>query len=141
MLIKLIAALSAVALLFPMLFFTFASPPLLILKHDTPQDGRFVRGLFHHYYTVVAFAASVGTLVQLAIGHFGVAAGMAGVAALAFSLHRWVIPRMDALRERINSGDTTAITQFRQLHIAGMLLNVVQLALVAWGVIALFTQL
>ena len=141
MLVKLIAALSAVALLFPMLFFTFASPPLLILRHDTPQDGRFVRGLFHHYYNVVAFAASVGALAQLVIGRFGLAAGMAGVAALAFWLHRWVIPRMDALRERINSGDTAAISQFRRLHVAGMLLNVVQLAVVATGVIKLFTTL
>ena len=141
MLPKLIAALSAVALLFPMLFFTFASPPLLILKHDTPQDARFIRGLFHHYYTVIAVAAGISALAQLAIGHFGVAVAMAGVAALAFSLYRWVIPRMDALREPINSGDATAIAQFRRLHIMGMLINVVQVAVVAWGLIKLFTTL
>lgn len=139
MLPKLIAALSAVALLFPMLFFTFASPPLLILKHDTPQDARFVRGLFHHYYNVVTIAASAGALAQIVIGHLGPAVAMAGVAALAFSLYRWLIPRMDALREPINSGDATAIAQFRRLHIMGMLINVVQVAVVAWGLITLFT--
>lgn len=139
MLPKLIAALSAVALLFPMLFFTFASPPLLILKHDTPQDARFVRGLFHHYYTVVTIAASAGALAQIAMGHFGPAVAMAGVAALAFSLYRWLIPRMDALREPINRGDAAAIAQFRRLHIMGMLINVVQVAVVAWGLIKLFT--
>lgn len=139
MLPKLISALSAVALLFPMLFFTFASPPLLVLKHDTPQDGRFIRGLFHHYYTVITIAASIGAVAQIAIGHIGVSAAMAGVAALAFSLHRWVIPRMDALRDRINSGDASAIAQFRRLHLTGMLFNVVQVAVVAWGVVKLFT--
>jgi hypothetical protein len=61
------------------------------------------------------------------------ALGMACIAALAFSLRRWlIIPRMDALRGAALVTDT-AILQFRRLHIAGMVLNVVQLAAVAWA--------
>lgn len=133
MLSKAVVLLSLVALIFPMVFFTFASPPLLILKHDTPQDARFVRGLFNHYYTVVVIAASVGALGQMAVGRIAVGLAMGGVAAFVFAVRRWVVPRMDALRERIAGGDAAAIPSFRRLHIAGILLNLVQVGVVAWG--------
>lgn len=133
MLSKAIVLLSLVALIFPMVFFTFASPPLLILKHDTPQDARFVRGLFNYYYTVVMIAASAGALGQAAVGRITVSLAMGGVAAFVFAVRRWVVPRMDALRERITGGDTSAIPGFRRLHMAGILLNLVQLGVVAWG--------
>lgn len=133
MLSKAVVLLSLVALIFPMVFFTFASPPLLILKHDTPQDARFVRGLFNHYYSVVMIAASIGALGQMAVGRIVVGLAMGGVAAFVFAVRRWVVPRMDALRERIAGGDATAIPSFRRLHIAGILLNLVQVGVVAWG--------
>lgn len=81
MLSKAVVLLSLVALIFPMVFFTFASPPLLILKHDTPQDARFVQGLFN-YYSVVVVAASAGALGQLAVGLAMATWGMAKLAAL-----------------------------------------------------------
>ncbi len=133
MLSKAIVLLSLVALIFPMVFFTFASPPLLILKHDTPQDARFVRGLFNHYYRVVVIAACLGAAGQVAVGRIAAGLAMVGVAAFVFTVRRWVVPRMDALRERIAGGDTAAIPSFRRLHIAGILLNLVQVGVVAWG--------
>ncbi|MGQ3003391.1 MAG: hypothetical protein ACT6UH_06700 [Hydrogenophaga sp.] len=133
MLSKAVVLLSLVALIFPMVFFTFASPPLLILKHDTPQDARFVRGLFNYYYSVVVVAASLGGLGQLAVGRVAVGLAMGGVAAFVFAVRRWVVPRMDALRERIAGGDASAIPSFRRLHMAGILLNLVQVGVVAWG--------
>lgn len=133
MLSKAVVLLSLVALILPMVFFTFASPPLLILKHDTPQDARFVRGLFNCYYSVVMIAASVGAVGQMAVGRIAVGLAMGGVAAFVFAVRRWVVPRMDALRERIAGGDATAIPSFRRLHIAGILLNLVQVGVVAWG--------
>ena len=133
MLSKAIVLLSLVALIFPMVFFTFASPPLLILKHDTPQDARFVRGLFNYYYTVVVIAASVGAVGQMAVGRVAAGLAMGGVAAFVFAVRRWVVPRMDALRERIAGGDASAIPSFRRLHITGILLNLVQVGVVAWG--------
>lgn len=139
MLSKAIVLLSLVALIFPMVFFTFASPPLLILKHDTPQDARFVRGLFHHYYTVVVIAASAGALGQMAVGRTVVGLAMGGVAAFVFAVRRWVVPRMDALQKRIADGDASAIPGFRRLHLAGILLNLVQVGVVAWGMAKLAT--
>ena len=137
MLSKAVVLLSLVALIFPMVFFTFASPPLLILKHDTPQDARFVRGLFNYYYSVVVVAASLGALGQLAVGRVAVGLAMGGVAAFVFAVRRWVVPRMDALRERIAGGDASAIPSFRRLHMAGILLNLVQVGVVAWGMATL----
>ena len=49
--IPLIAALFfTVTLLVTTAYFILGSIPLLILKHDTPRDARFVRGFFNTCY-------------------------------------------------------------------------------------------
>jgi hypothetical protein len=57
-----VALISTVALLVWMGFFMMGSLPLLILKHDTPLDSRFIRGLFNVYYLAVMATAGVGAL-------------------------------------------------------------------------------
>lgn len=47
------ALIATVLLLVWMGFFMMGSLPLLILKHDTPLDSRFIRGLFNVYYLAV----------------------------------------------------------------------------------------
>ncbi|MDM0068471.1 hypothetical protein [Variovorax sp. J31P207] len=44
------ALIPTVLLLVWMGFFMMGSLPLLVLKHDTPLDSRFIRGLFNVYY-------------------------------------------------------------------------------------------
>ena len=51
---------ATVALLVWMGFFMMGSLPLMILKHDTPMDARFVRGLFNLYYWAVIVTATAG---------------------------------------------------------------------------------
>ena len=100
---------------------------------DTLLDSRFIRGLFNVYYLAVVPTASAAAFSYAWTGRPLFALGMAYIAALAFSLRRWlIIPRMDALRGAPPATDT-AILQFRRLHIAGMVLNVVQLGAVAWA--------
>ncbi len=53
-----------VLLLVSMGFFMLGSLPLMILKHDTPLDARFIRGLFDVYYKAVMAAAAAGTLAH-----------------------------------------------------------------------------
>ena len=129
-----VALLSTVALLISMGFFMLGSLPLLVLKHDTPLDAHFIRGLFNVYYLAVMVA---GTATALSYGWAGkpaFALGAACVAALALALRRWiVIPRMDFLRSTMQASGHAAIAQFRLLHITGMLLNVAQLGCVAWA--------
>ena len=127
------ALIPTVLLLVWMGFFMMGSLPLLVLKHDTPLDARFIRGLFNVYYLAVMLTASAAALGYAWTGKAAFALGMACIATLAFALRRWlVIPRMDVLRDRIPASDS-AIVRFRRLHIAGMMLNVAELATVAWA--------
>ncbi|MDM0056545.1 hypothetical protein [Variovorax fucosicus] len=128
-----IALITTVILLVWMGFFMMGSLPLLVLKHDTPLDSRFIRGLFNVYYVAVMLTASAAALSYAWCGKPAFSLGMAFIAALAFALRRWIIiPRMDTLRHTIPAIDTS-IFRFRQLHIAGMMLNMVQLGTVAWA--------
>jgi len=133
-----IAALFAtVGLLVTMGYFMLGSLPLLVLKHDTPLDARFIRAMFHHYYRAV-LVTSVGACLAYAFaGRTGFAAGMGSVAALAWLSRRLMLPSMDALRQRIEDGDAAAIPVFRRRHVQGMLANALQLAVVAVSLTAL----
>ena len=136
---KVFPLLSIVVLLFPMVVFMLASPPLLILKHDTPVDGRFIRGLFNVYYIIVITIATAGTAGWALMGRGVVAFAMGGLVVFVFGLRRWMISNMDKLRCAMTRGDFMAVPRFRRLHIAGMILNVVQLGTVAWGMTRLAT--
>ncbi|WP_431111030.1 hypothetical protein [Variovorax paradoxus] len=127
------ALIATVLLLVWMGFFMMGSLPLLVLKHDTPLDGRFIRGLFNVYYVAVMLTASAAAISYFWSGKPVFAFGMALIAVLAFALRGWIIiPRMDVLRRSIPEAETS-IFRFRRLHVAGMLLNVVQLGTVAWA--------
>jgi len=127
------ALIPTVLLLVWMGFFMMGSLPLLVLKHDTPLDSRFIRGLFNVYYLAVMLTAGAAALGFAWTARPAFALGMACIATLAFALRRWlVIPRMDLLRDMIPESGS-AIFRFRRLHIAGMMLNVAELATVAWA--------
>lgn len=131
--------LATVVLLFPMSLFMLASPPLLILKHDTPSDARFIRGLFNIYYMSAMVIAAIGAAGCLIVGKIGVALAMGGLVVAMLGIRRWVIANMDMLRDAIARGESEAIPRFRRLHLAGMVLNVLQLGIVAWGLTRLAT--
>jgi len=136
---KVFPLLSIAVLLFPMGFFMLASPPLLILKHDTPTDGRFIRGLFNIYYLAVMTIAALGAAGCVLAGQGTEALAMGGLVAFVFAVRRWMLSNMDRLRDAIARGESGAVPQFRRLHIAGMALNVIQFATVAWGMTRLAT--
>jgi hypothetical protein len=124
---------STVALLCTMGFFMMGSLPLMILKHDTPLDARFIRGLFALYYAALTVIGSVAAASYALTGRPGFAAGMAGVAVLAVLLRRLIVGRMDALRATMTADDAPGIAGFRRLHVRGMLINVAQLGAVVWA--------
>ena len=126
-----------VALLVTTAYFIMGSIPLLILKHDTPLDARFVRGFFNIYY-VAAFTTATATAISYAIaGRAGLAAGAAALALIAIVLRKKVIPKMDALGEQIQSNYMDAIPGFRRTHITAILINIAQLAAIVWSLVAL----
>ena len=122
-----------VALLVTTAYFLLGSVPLLILKHDTPMDSRFVRAFFNNYYLAVMFIASAAAVGYAFAGRLVFAAGAAALALLATILRWKVIPEMDALRAKIQVGATEAIPGFRRTHLVAILINVAQLVLILWS--------
>jgi hypothetical protein len=119
---------STVLLLVWMGFFMMGSLPLLILKHDTPVDARFIRGLFKLYYVAIMATGAVGALSSALAGRPVIALALGCVAGLGFAGRHWLISRMDVVRSTMTADDSPAIRRFRRLHIAGMLVNVMLLA-------------
>ena len=133
MLAKAFPLLATVVLLFWMGFFTLASPPLLVLKHDTPKDANFIRNLFNTYYVVLMTMATIGAAICVYLEKTEVAYAMGGLVIFVFAVRLLFISRMDRLRGVGLVGDSGAVRKFRSLHMAGIALNVVQLGTVAWG--------
>ena len=133
MLAKAFPLLATVVLMFWMGFFTLASPPLLVLKHDTPKDANFIRDLFNIYYVMLMTLATIGAAIRIYLEKTEVAYAMFGLVAFVFAVRLLFISRMDRLRGVGLVGDSGAVRQFRHLHIAGIALNAVQLGTVAWG--------
>ena len=118
-------------------YFLMGSVPLMILKHDTPLDARFVRGFFNTYYVAATYAAAATSLSYAVAGRFVFAAGAAGLAVVTIFLRRTVMQRMDSLRAELHANAASAIAAFRRTHLAAILANLAQLALIVWSLIAL----
>lgn len=122
-------------------YFIMGSLPLLILKHDTPKDARFVRGFFDTYYLTAIFPAGATAVSYAFAGRVLFAVGAAALALLAIVLRRTVIPKMASLGGQIEASETSAIRGFRRVHATAILINLAQLALIAWSLIALSIQM
>ena len=125
-----------VALLVTTAYFLMGSVPLLVLKHDTPRDSRFVRSFFNTYYLAAMFTAAATAVSYAIAGRPAFATGAAGLAVLAAALRRRVIAEMDALQTQIQAGNTNAIPGFRRTHITAILINLAQLVVIVWSLTA-----
>ena len=125
-----------VALLVTIMYFLLGGLPLLVLEHDTPLDGRFVRGFFNTYYLAAMFTAGAAAVSYAVAGRFGFAAGATLLCVLSVLMRRTLVPEMDRLRTRIQQGDADAIARFRRLHLFALFANLTQLALIVWTLIA-----
>src|SRR5450432_2501933 len=99
-----------VALLAITTYFLMGSVPLLILKHDTPMDSRFVRGFFNTYYLAAIVTAGATAVSYALAGRPVFAAGAGALALLATVLRRIVIPKMDSLRAQMQFDETGAVS-------------------------------
>ncbi len=122
-----------VLLLFWMGFFTLGSLPLMVLKHDTLLDARFIRGLFDVYYKAVMVVSTFGAVAYALASHALSSAAMCVIFLVAFASRNTVLPRMDLLRTRPDPMDAPDIRRFRRLHVAGMMLNFTQLIGICFG--------
>lgn len=122
-------------------YFLLGSVPLLILKHDTSLDAGFVRGFVNTYYLAAMCAASLTATSYAFADKWVFAAGAAGLALLATILRRTLLPKMDSLQAQIQVCDANSIREFRRLHVAVILINLAQLALIVWTLIVLSMQM
>jgi hypothetical protein len=118
-------------------YFILGSIPLLVLKHDTPMDARFVRGFFEIYYKAAVFSAAATAISYGIAGRAVLAAGAAVLSVLAVVLRRKIIPKMDALGTAIQANPMDAIPGFRKTHLTAIVINIVQLVLIVWGLTTL----
>lgn len=120
-----------VILIFPMAYFLLSSPAFLLVTLDQPVVGQLLRGQIHAYFVMMAIAGSVATAIFALTAHPGLAASAGLLAVFAVLARRWFLTRIDGRRADREAGDSAAIREFRRLHVAGMLLNAVQISLVA----------
>ena len=132
MLPKSIALLGTVGLLASQGFFLLGTLPLLILKHDTPTDSWFIRGVFNTCYLVVIGIASLVAVCFAVVNQWLFCAGVAAFALTVFAIRLGILAKMDRVRDRLAEHNPVAAKQFRRIHIAGMLLNASLLATVTW---------
>ena len=122
-------------------YFLLGSVPLLTLQHDTPLDARFIRSFFNIYYLAATFTAGATAVSYVLAGWLLFAAGAAMLALLALILRQQVIPKMDALREQIQTRGTDAIPGFRRIHATAILINLAQLVFIVWSLISVSIQM
>lgn len=122
-----------VALLVTTAYFLMGGLPLLILKHDTPLDSRFVRGFFNVYF-LAAMATVAGTAVSYGfLGRPAFAAGALALGLVAAVLRKYTLPTLDRLRIQIAAADAQAVAQFQKFHGMLLLSNLLQLVLLVWS--------
>lgn len=121
-------------------YFLMGSVPLLILRHDVPMDAQFVRAFFATYFRIAGVAAVLTALSFLWAHRPVLAACAGGLAVLTVTLRRLFIPRMDALRPRLQAGEALAIPRFRRLHLLAILATLAQLVATVWTLVAVSIQ-
>ena len=126
-----------VALLVTTTYFILGGLPLLVLDHSTPLDGRFIRRFFEVYCTSAQVAA-VGASVSYAFsGYFGFTLGTAAIALVVTGFRRTILPGMEKFAARIAHNEARAVRSFRLTHSAALMINLMQLVVLAWGVLQL----
>lgn len=124
-----------VVLLVVTAYFLLGGLPLLVLAHDTPMDGRFIRRFFEVYYSA-ALVAAIGATASYALwGRLWFAMGAAGIGVAVTMFRRSILPVMERLGSAIQASDPRAISDFRKVHAMALFLNLAQLVLLVWGVI------
>ncbi|MCS3726600.1 L-asparagine transporter-like permease [Bradyrhizobium betae] len=117
-----------IILLFPMGYFTLASPAFLLVKLDIQPVAQLLRGMFNAHFMVMRVAGVIGTLAFLLDGRLAAATGVGLLTVLAIYGRPWFMQRMDHQLSATDAGDTDAPRRLRRLHWNGMLCNAVLLA-------------
>lgn len=105
-----------IILLFPMGYFTLASPAFLLVRLDIQPVAQLLRGMFNAHFLVMRVAALIGTAALLLDGRLLAALGVGMLAALATWGRRWFMRRVDDQLNARDAGDADAPRRLRRLH-------------------------
>jgi hypothetical protein len=130
-----LALYAAVILLLPMLCFFLSAPTFLLVGLEIPEVTQLLRGIFNGYFLVMGIAGAVAAVAFTAAGRPIFAVGAVAIAVFAIAARRWFLQRVDAELQAREAGVSTAVRRLRVLHLKGMLVNVVQLAVVVASVL------
>lgn len=118
--------LSSVAQFAVTAFFLLALIPLLLLKHNSPQDSEVVQRLLTAYCAAAILTAITSALSYAAAGMPEPALASAVLVVLAIAMRRYLLPEIEELRVSVPFGKST-IARFRKLHTGAIAVNFVQL--------------
>ncbi|MBR0994980.1 hypothetical protein JQ580_30155 [Bradyrhizobium japonicum] len=123
-----------IILLFPMGYFTLASPAFLLVRLDIQPVAQLLRGMFNAHFLVMRVAALIGAVALLIDGRLLAALGVGLLAVLAIWGRRWFMRRVDDQLSARDAGDADAPRRLRRLHWSGMLANAVLLVALLAGI-------
>jgi hypothetical protein len=129
-----LALYAAVILLLPMACFFLSAPAFLLVGLEIPEVTQLLRGMFNGYFLVMGIAGVVAAVAFVAAGRPVFAVGAIAVAVFAIAARRWFLRRLDAALQARDAGAAGAVRRLRVLHLKGMLVNFVQLAVVVASV-------
>jgi Domain of unknown function (DUF4149) len=111
-----------------MIFFVSAVAPTVFRSLPQAEAGRFLRALFRNYYVVFATSSVLAMAAAMAAERGWEALLLAVVAAGFVAARQGLMPRINALRDRMLAGEGAAAPAFNALHRASVWLNMVQMA-------------
>ncbi|WP_025037737.1 hypothetical protein [Bradyrhizobium sp. DOA9] len=123
-----------IILLFPMSYFTLASPAFLLVRLDIQPVAQLLRGMFNAHFLVMRVAGVIATVALVLDGRLLAALGVAAIAALAICGRPWFMRRFDDQLSARDAGDVEAARRLRRLHWSGMLGNAVLLVALVAGI-------
>lgn len=109
-----------------MLFFAVGVAPTVFQALPTEQAGLFLRKLFPRYYLSLIIGSMTAGLLWL--GTQPLASGVCLLITVStLWIRQWLVPHINALRDRELSGDVSAGKQFARLHRLSVAINMLQL--------------
>lgn len=130
-----VSLLVCAALFGGMLLFSFGFAPFVFAVQPPDEAGRMLRAAFPRYYLFVLACAAVAAVLLIPVAP-GRAAGLAFVALSTVYARQVLMAQINDARDAQLSGASGAKRRFAWLHGASVVLNMVQIAVAGWALVA-----
>lgn len=122
-----LALFATIILLFPM-GYLLACPAFLLVRLSHSAIPRLLRAMFSGYFLMLMVTGGFATFAYAATDHIVFAVAMCLLAGAAFMARRWFLQRIDAEIIARDAGDANAVRRMRLMHVGGMAVNALILA-------------